>query len=271
MEKKTLPSVAILVIAILISHSAIAWDTISHDGWNFRISLPHGYKDHNHEVVKLTDGYPVRFGNKAEKFDVRPGDCAISTSGHWSDCENDRERTEMTSIDDLQYHSGDEYWYRWSIFFPNSHKILWPAKVSYAEFKPIGCRPIYQVLESKIGFISKGELSLYLSRHDLYSDAKQFQILTDNYIGKWTDFVAHVKWSHSKNGLFKVWVNGKQKVDYIGKTMRCHKGVYFKYGVYRTFVSRGHPKDVESTNTVTFYDGIRMSKSGEGMFDPLSE
>ena len=58
-------------------------------------------------------------------------------------------------------------------------------------------------------------------------------------------------------------------LDYVGKTIACTK-VYFKYGVYRSFISRR--EDLTKTVTTTvYYDGVVRSKSKEGMFDPLPE
>ena len=164
MKRWTLLAVAFC----LISLSAVAYDkpTINHDGWRFEISMPFGYKEHNYQIVSKDNGHPVRYGEKSEKFYVRPGNCGIAEGGNWNDCDNDRERTEMTSFRNLLYHSGDEYWYRWSIYFPKDHTNLWPVKVSYAEFKAIGCPdPIFQILETKM-VNPKGELMIYFSSAD---------------------------------------------------------------------------------------------------------
>ena len=59
-----------------------------------------------------------------------------------------------------------------------------------------------------------------------------------------------------------------KKSSYYGKTMSS-KEVYFKYGVYRSFVSLS-PKS-KTVTTITYYDGVVRSKSKEGIFDPLSE
>ncbi|MFL2558898.1 MAG: heparin lyase I family protein, partial [Arenicellales bacterium] len=70
------------------------------------------------------------------------------------------------------------------------------------------------------------------------------------------------------DGWFTVWVNGEEKTSYYGKTMSC-KEVYFKYGVYRSFVSLS-PKS-KTVTTIAYYDGVVRSKSKEGMFDSLPE
>jgi hypothetical protein len=54
--------------------------------------------------------------------------------------------------------------------------------------------------------------------------------------GAWHDVVMHVKWTHLASGFLKVWVNGAQKVDYVGPTYMDYgsgNGPYFKMGNYK--------------------------------------
>lgn len=242
------------------------FNQIDHDGWKFRMNTPWGLKDYSHQVISSDNGYPARYGRKSERFDVRPGDCG-ATRGRWSDCENDRERSEMTSGHDLLYYSGDEYWYRWSLFIPKHHTNLWKVKVSYAEFFAKGCGPTFQILEAIYG---RGpELVLHFPYSNRYPNARVSYPLTTDYVGKWLDLVINVKWSSGNDGELKIWVNNDQKMDYKGKTTHCHEGVYFKYGVYRSFVSRNWKSS--EIATVAYYDGIRISRNGDGMFEELAE
>ena len=52
--------------------------------------------------------------------------------------------------------------------------------------------------------------------------------------------------------------------------MTCREETYFKYGVYRSFISR-NPGPAGKVTTVAYYDGVLRSTSREGMFDPLPE
>ena len=87
-------------------------------GWRFERSLRVGAKKHGYQVVSAPY-HPVRYGQNSEKFEVRPGDCSRSTEGGWDDCKNDRERSELSQRGNTQK-EGDEYWYRWSIYIPES-------------------------------------------------------------------------------------------------------------------------------------------------------
>ena len=178
----------------------------------------------------------------------------------------------MTSYEDLLYYSGDEYWYRWSLFIPKGHTNLYPVKVSYAQFKGLGCDPVFKLQEAEYGYgppSSPGELVLKLPHPNYYPNARREYILTTDYVGKWLDFVINVKWSSGKDGNLKIWMDKELKLDYKGKTTHCSKGVYVKYGVYRSFVSRNW--EASKIGTIAYYDGIRISRNRDGMFEELVE
>ena len=269
--------------------SASSGSLSSGSGWNFRRSLPTGAKKHSYQVVSAPD-HPVRYGNKSERFEVRPGDCTSSEwKGGYNDCKNDRERSELIQIKykncskanlcgPLQ-RQGDEYWYRWSIYIPKDHRNLPPVHVVYGQFHQFqfktlkGCPPAFQLIEKTYD----GGLMLAIWRSITYSGAIHWKrLLTfEEFVGKWNDIVVHARWSGGNDGWFSVWVNGDQKVDYQGKTMAC-EGVansnidtFFKYGVYRAAVSEN--PDSKTVTTIAYYDGVVRSKTKKGMFDPLSE
>ena len=266
---------AALVLAIAVTAdlaSANNFNTINHDGWRFKMGPAHGMKDHNHQVVSSDDGHPVRYGKKSERFEVRPGDCGVTDNGKWSDCENDRERSEMTSLDDINYYDGDEYWYRWSIFFPNNHVNLYPVFITYGQFKQTGCKPVFSFINADFagGKYQIGDFGSYInSSYDIKKSTDRYALLDTNYIDKWLDIVVYAKWSTSNDGIFRVWMNGKLKRDYKGRTMYCHSKGYFKYGIYRSSVSKNYLS--KEITTVVYYDGIRISKTRDGMFEDLAE
>ena len=258
------------MVAFSISAFATNMNSISHDGWHFRVSTPWGLKDYSHQEVSSKNGHPVRYGTKSERIEVKPGTCGITMGGHWSDCDNDRERVHMSSrYYDLHFHPGDEYWYRWSMFIPKGHTNLNPVKVSFAEFKPKGIPPVFQFEETSREYESKGEISLRVLRSWQLKGAEPLYVLETDYVGKWLDFVIFAKWSTSDNGRFRIWINGIERLEHKGPNMRSPDGLHFKYGIYRSFVSR-NPKAAD-VGTVAYFDGIRVSKVREGMFSELVE
>ena len=266
----------IILLSILVSISIISValgyykPTANHNGWRFEISHPFGLREHTYRVVSKKDGHPVRFGEQAERFEVRPGDCGVTENGHHSDCATDRERSEMDSQLYQKFYDGDEYWYRWSIFFPRDYDALHPVHMTFGQFKQIGCHPVFSFNIKDYATYSEPSFIKYMTNRYAreVEGAGLYTHITRNFRDKWFDIVVHAKWSHSNNGKFQFWVNGKLISDYKGKTLWCYDGIYFKYGIYRTGVSAVAAK---YRHTIVYYDGIRISKTDEGMFDPLSE
>ena len=192
---------------------------------------------------------------------MRPGDCGRDKGGRWDDCKNDRERSELTQRGYTQK-GGDEYWYRWSIYIPDSHQNLYGTKLAYGQFHQKRCPPVFMFQEYGGGYWLNIQPPI-----KGYDDNRRL-LEAKEFIGKWNDIVVHARWTGKNDGWFKVWVNGEEKTSYNGKTMSC-KEVYFKYGVYRSFVSRSQLS--KTVTTIAYYDGVVRSKSKEGMFDALFE
>ena len=232
----------------------------SGSGWGFSRSLPLGAKKHGYQVVSAPD-HPVRYGQYSEKFEVRPGDCSKGMGGH-DDCKTDRERSELIQRGYTQ-RGGDEFWYRWSIYLPPTHQNIYKTKLAYAHFHQEGCPPVLMFQEYDGGYW----LNIQPSINKGLDDNRKLLEATE-FVGRWNDIVVHARWTKHSDGWFKVWVNGEEKTSYYGKTMSC-KEVYFKYGIYRSFVSLNSKS--KTVTTIAYYDGVVRSKSKEGMFDPLPE
>jgi hypothetical protein len=233
----------------------------SGSGWRFERSVPVGAKKHGYQLVFAPD-YPVRYGKKSERFEVRPGDCSRVKSGSWDDCKEDRERSELIQRGYRQWEGG-EYWYRWSIYIPEGHQNIYRTKLAYAQFHQEGCSPVFLFQEYGGGYW----LNIQPPIKGYDDDRKLLE--AKEFIGNWNDIVVHARWTKKNDGWFKVWVNGEEKTSHEGKTMTCND-VYFKYGVYRSFLSRNRELS-ETVTTIAYYDGVVRSKTKEGMFDPLPE
>ncbi len=208
----------------------------------------YGYK-----VVKdITKTAPTDY---IEIFEVHPGDCS-SNSG-WSDCANDRERSELSGSKDN--YPGDEYWYGWSIYIPKSYINIYPTKTALGQFHQKGSHPVWMFQNSTGG--------LYLDQQVHGHTEKYYPLLTKKeFKGRWHTIKLHVKWSKNNDGFFYVWIDGKQKVKYIGQTMDANQ-VYFKYGVYRSFLSRY--KDKYGVQKVpaqkVYYSNVKRSETEKGL------
>ena len=75
---------------------------------------------------------------------------------------------------------------------------------------------------------------------------------------KWHDILVHAKWSAGADGLFKVWVDGKLKLNRLGANLMPYKSsVWFKFGVYR------HDEPHYPATTVVYYDELVRGSSCE--------
>ena len=87
---------------------------------------------------------------------------------------------------------------------------------------------------------------MFMEKEDGYSLVKTIEdddyqevLLVSNkdFVGKWNDILVNVNWSKKYDGFFKVWVNNKLKDKYRGPTKTKEK-VYYKFGIYRSYMKR---------------------------------
>ena len=83
--------------------------------------------------------------------------------------------------------------------------------------------------------IQHNQTGYHLNDHDRGS--KYYKLIDESELsGKWYRIEVQVRWSLNKEGYFRVWANGVQKVNYSGPTMTARQA-YFKYGIYRSLMS----------------------------------
>ena len=189
---------------------------------HFKRSLNH--KTYGYQVKEdTTTMAPTKM---IEVFEVKDGDCS-SNSG-WSDCDNDRERSELSGTKDN--YPGNEYWYGWSIYFPQNYINIYPTKTALGQFHQKSSHPIWMFQNFSGGY--------HLDQQVHGSTEKYYKLLNEKELRKkWHKVELHVRWSKKSDGFFRVWINGVQKVNYSGQTMDASQA-YFKYGIYRSFLSR---------------------------------
>lgn len=257
MTTRFITSIAVLLSIAFGSSLALAEVDLPSDvssGWKFNRSLKIGFKPWGFQIVNAKDGHPVRAGEQSIRFEVRPGDCSKNSVGH-DDCLTDRERHELVQTGRKQK-EGDEWWYAWSIFVPHDMPNVFPTKVTFGQFHQ---NPnVIWMFRNKDG-------GYFVNRQNTLGRGYGFdRILEDRTLrGRWNDIVAHVRWTHKNEGLFRVWVNEKMAYDYRGPTLGKDKIAYFKFGIYRTFVSRYMAdRGVDAVPTqVIYYDEVRRGKT----------
>jgi hypothetical protein len=191
-----------------------------------------------------------------ERFEVKPGDCG-SDDG-WSDCTNDRERSEM-SQQKPRTPAGTTYWYGWSIYVPMDYQNIFPTKVALGQFHQDKSHPVWMFQNSVGGY--------HLDDQVFGSTRRYYPLINkDNFKGKWHRIEVNAKWAKNSDGFFKVWVNGVQKVDYKGQTMTANAN-FFKYGVYRSFMSRyeNNNDGQDAPGQTVYFANVKRSKIREGL------
>ncbi len=152
----------------------------------------------------------VREGTYAARMTVHDGDEFLDTGG---------ERVQLERPDAYNEEEGTEYWYSWSTFFPADWQNLtnapddwlliadWHA-TNNADFSEI-CQPLQIELNGNNQLIAT-ILSGNVTGYDCFNGsgtANYFdQVIVDGLdLGKWNDFVIHVKWTVEDTGVVEIW------------------------------------------------------------------
>jgi hypothetical protein len=238
--------ISVLVVGILAHSYAFAQYT------GFQRSL--NDKPWGISLVDKNTG-PVAKGNYSERFEVRQGDCSAQPG--WSDCEMDRERSEMSELKPYTA-LGKPTWYSWSIWFDNSWPDISPVTTTVGQFHQRD-----QSVPAVLFIQRDGRYFLRLeSAKDLYPNNNVRTLLTEQELrGRWHQVVVFAVWSTGNNGVLQVWINGKQRLDHRGPNTINTTPVYFKYGIYRSFVSRTQLRPPH----VLYIDEVRKGPTRESV------
>ncbi len=213
----------------------------------------HGYQ----RVIDPTGSAPAK---RVEVFEVRPGDCDSNSS--WNDCHSDRERSELSEAN-KNTKNGDEYWYGWSFYLDKDFPNIYPAKVTLGQFHQRNSQPVWMFELGKDG--------LYLTNL-VSGTSERYALLAEGLLrGQWHKIKVQVKWSKRKEGIFNVWLNGVRKLSFRGATMNA-KNVYFKYGLYRAFLSRYYSLNTSGQSDITevptqkiYYANVKRASTRKGL------
>ena len=133
--------------------------------------------------------------------------------------------------------------------------MIYPVKVALAQFHQKGSHPVWMFQNSNGGY--------WVDNQTVGATLEKRRILSDEDMrGRWSDVLVHARWTHETDGFFRVYVNGEAAPRYTwsGPTRKRGKRVYFKLGIYRSFMSR-RPGD-EPTQVV-YYDHVNRANSCE--------
>ena len=180
-----------------------------------------------------------RFSPGAVKITVHPRD--EFEAGQNGD--SDSERDELLEARKLTSKEGVAYEYSFSMFFPKDFPIV-PTRLVIAQWKQF-CPDSRKCNDSPVlalRYIS-GELRI---TQDI---GKQFIVLyreKGEFRNRWLDFRIQARFSPREDGRVKVWLDGKQVVDFKGVTANLENATtgypspsyfYFKMGLYRNVMA----------------------------------
>jgi hypothetical protein len=187
---------------------------------------------------------PVRQGNYAARFVVRPGNDPLRSSG---------ERAEAYYF--TGEHEGTESWWRWSTYFPTGFRPNsggWNVFTQWHQTLHTCPPPIAFEVNN---YLSPAKLRLHLNGGTLnlstcratYSKYWNFVTLRRN---RWYNFIFHVKWSGSASvGFVKLTLNGRVVIPLTHiATLYKGQGVSVRQGFYR---------GRSSLTTTIYHDGLR--------------
>ena len=215
----------------------------------------------------VEDPHPVFLGKMSQRFEVRPGDCSSDTG--WSDCETDRERSEVTA-ESAKFYPGSDKWVSFMLYLPKDFKTSPFVNANLGQIHMKG-----GFSGSAGGFKSFPPLLQLNARGNSYTAC--FHVLSgdegdinDKYHNKKITSIANMKgrWSRvtlyfsaqSKQPAVDIYFNGKNVAHFEQSLPKDPRYYYLKYGIYRSFVSHhGGPMPTQ----VAYYDEVKVGASRE--------
>lgn len=197
--------------------------------------------------------HPVQAGASAQRFELRQGDCGAQPG--WSDCLMDRERVEQSQRQPwipLGHHA----WYSWSLYLDPRWPDISPVTTTLGQFhhRDSGTPAILFVQRNGAYWLRiESARSLYPGR-DLYKLADLAQMR-----GRWLDVVIEARFSSGPDGVLRAWVNGQLRAEILGANTLGSTPIFFKYGIYRSFVSRVPQRPTH----LAYWDEVRSGATRE--------
>ncbi len=210
----------------------------------------------------------VRQGKYAAKTIVHDGDEFLDTGG---------ERIQFESPGPHE-HEGDDYWYAWSTLFsvgwqpPNDWLLIADWHSTY----PDVCQPLQLELDNANALsvhILTGDVSGYNCFNGPGTALNNTKVIVPHITpGKWNDFIIHVKWTTSRNGLIEVWHKLASEAQFT-KVLDWRDIPTLQYQgdpaqADTPYFLLAHYRDESNTHTSTLYhDGFRMALSAADLVE----
>ena len=233
-------------------------------GFKFHLNFM-DHKDHNFKYIK--DENKARAGKYFQRFELRDGDCFGDDS--WTDCDTDRERVEF-STRPRQAPKGKQC-YGYSLMLSKDFIETHPTNTSLGQVHqhggPTGTAgglasfpPLIQI-DARYGHLFFNWHELSGSATNVKDESRYHKLKPlEDMKGVWTDISFCLDF---KNKRIDAWVDGIKKVEILKSPIFFKpKSIYFKHGIYRSFISRYKARNNGKMPTqIVFYDEIRRGNS----------
>ena len=233
-------------------------------GFKFHLNFM-DHKDHNFKYIK--DKNKARAGKYFQRFELRDGDCFGDDS--WTDCDTDRERVEFSTRP--RQAPKRKQCYGYSLMLSNDFIDTQPTNTSLGQVHqhggPTGTAgglasfpPLIQI-DARYGHLFFNWHELSGSATNVIDESRYYRLKPLKDMKEvWTDISFCLDF---KNKRMDVWVDGIKKVEILKSPIFFKpKSIYFKHGIYRSFISRYKQRNNGKMPTqIVFYDEIRRGSS----------
>ena len=221
-----------------------------------------------HNFTYLMDNSKSRSGNFYQKFELRNGDCFGDEN--WNDCDNDRQRIELSS-EPNQPISGKQC-YGYSIKLSNNFTDIKKVSTTLGQIHQKGgpsgkanslssFPPLIQI-DARKGNLYLNWHKLSGSKNNVKDESKYYKLKTlKSMKGVWTDISLCLDF---ENKRIDAWVDGNNIVKIPESPIFFEpKSIYFKHGIYQSFISNYTSFKGETPTQIVYYDEVRRGNSIE--------
>ncbi len=226
---------------------------------NYGLAIPQSF----HALISPKAKNPVSvsdfsiIGKTSIRFESNHGECGEEPKH--SDCDTDRERTELYY---KKKSPKKEIWYRFYIYLPKDYNSVAPAKMSLIQFSiedPFAVLVMFN--QTHAGLTFKRHFALHRDPNE-----NTYIVLKPNeeLFGSWTEIIFNSNWHPDPTkGFMKVWIDGKLKVDFKGRSYGKGKKFSLRYGLYASYLinyrltqgKKVHPQ------RIVYFDGVKAEKT----------
>ena len=225
-----------------------------------------GQNKHNFSYIE--DNSKSRSGNYYQKFELRNGDCFGDEN--WNDCDNDRQRIELSSEPNQPISGKQCYGYsiKLSKNFTDIRKVSTTLGQIHQKGGPSGKAnslpsfpPLIQI-DARKGYLYLNWHKLNGSKDNVIDESEYYKLkLLKNMKGVWTDISLCLDF---ENKRIDAWIDGNKVVEILRSPIFFEpESIYFKHGIYQSFISAYTIFKGETPTQIVYYDEVRRGNSIE--------